>query len=318
MGVYDQAARFAAKADAGVVPARLLAGSGISLTFREWLETRTVPLPGGPDRTADLVAALDDPASPDGSWLLVLEFQAQVDPDKLDVALEEVAILRSRVRFGDDRQGKYKVAAGLVYLRDRCPDETLDMRFPDGSGTRHAPRIWNVAEDNAATTLEAIAAGSLSWGMLFWVPLMSGADEEGTVSRWKELVGSQIPDGSRRGALARVALVFAELVGRRIVWKRALEDFDMTESEVVNEWITEGIVKDRRELLLQLLNRRFPRDRSRRSRQTHQRTGQPRDAQALVRSPRGRGHVRGFPGCAEEVRYLASITGGAGWRTESL
>ncbi len=142
MGDFDQAARYAAQAEPDVVLARLLQESGLVVNFREWLNTRTVPLPGGSDRSADLVAAVDDPASPERPWLVVLEFQAQVDADKLDVTLEEVAILRSRVRFGDDRRGKYKVGAGLIYLRDRCPDDALDMRFPDGSGTRRASGTW--------------------------------------------------------------------------------------------------------------------------------------------------------------------------------
>jgi hypothetical protein len=32
---------------------------------------------------------------------------------------------------------------------------------------------------------------------------------------------------------------FAELVGHQIRWKRELEGFDMTESEVMNEWISQ-------------------------------------------------------------------------------
>src|SRR3954452_471617 len=105
MGVYDQAARFAARADPETVPGRLLAGKGVSLRWREWLDTRTLPLPGGPAPPADLVAALDDPTAPDRPWLMVVEFQAQVDADKLDTTLEEVALLRSRVRHGQEWQG---------------------------------------------------------------------------------------------------------------------------------------------------------------------------------------------------------------------
>lgn len=262
MGAFDQAARYAAQADATVVPARLLAGSGLALAFREWLDTRTIPLPGGPDRTADLVAALDDSAAPDSPWLIVLEFQAQVDADKLDVTLEEVAILRSRARHGDERKGKYRVAAGLVYLRDRCPVDTLDMRLPDGSGTRHAPRVWNVADDDAASAIEAVTAGAVSWGTLFWVPLMAGADDDATVQRWKDVVTARVGDRSTRGNIAVVALVFAELAGRAIIWNRALEDFDMTESQVVNDWISKGEAKGElrkeQQLLLRLLNKRFP------------------------------------------------------------
>ena len=107
MGVYDQAARFATQADPEVVLQRLLVDQGVNWEFREWLDTRTLPLPRGPERTADMVAAMGDPEFGHRPWLVVTEFQAQADPDKLDVTLEEVAILRSRLRFGEDRRGKY-------------------------------------------------------------------------------------------------------------------------------------------------------------------------------------------------------------------
>jgi hypothetical protein len=262
MGVFDQAARFAAHADPEAVPRRLVQGKGVSWQFREWLDTRTLPLPGGTERTADRVAALHDPAAADKPWLLVLEFQAQVDPDKIDVTLEEVAILRSRVRHGEDRKAKYRVTAGLVYLRDRCPEDVLDFTLPDGTGTRHAPLLWIVAEDDATTTLEAVAAGSLSWSMLFWVPLMAGGGDEGIIARWYEVVRATVADDRMRGSLAGIALVFAELVGRVPAWKRVLEGFKMTESQVVNEWIsqsnTQTALKTRRQDLLELLEIRFP------------------------------------------------------------
>ena len=233
----------------------------MTLTFREWLDTRTLPLPGGTDRTADLIAALDNPTSPEVPWLLVLEFQSQHDPDKLDVTLEEVAIFRNRVRHTDGK-GRYKVAAGLVYLQNRCPDDNLDMRFPDGTGTHHAPRVWNVSDDSAAVTLDAIESGVLTWGMLFWVPLMTGADTEATAQRWKDAVAARVPDRSNRNNLAGIALVFAELIGRGIVWKRELEGSGMTESPIVNEWMSQGEargeLKKERQLLLRLLNNRFP------------------------------------------------------------
>jgi hypothetical protein len=261
MGVFDQAARFAARADPETVPGRLLAGKGASLRWREWLDTRTLPLPGGPDRTADLVAALDDPAAADRPWLMVVEFQAQLDPDKLEATLEEVALLRSRARHGEQRKGKYKVVAALVYLRDRGPEDVLDMTFPDGAGTRHAPLIWNVAEDNAASALEAIAAGQLSWGMLFWLPLMAGGGEESAVARWKE-VSATVLDRRMRGNLVGIALVFAELAGCGPAWQRGLEGWEMTESQVVNGWIRQGEAKGKRENqqqnLLELLEGRFP------------------------------------------------------------
>jgi hypothetical protein len=262
MGVFDQAARFATQGEPGVVPQRLLAASGLALAFREWLDTRTLPLPGGPERIADLVAALDDPAADDKPWLMVLELQAQVDLDKLDVTLEEVALLRSRTRHGEDRKGKYKVLVGLVYLQGQCPEEVLDMTLPNGLGTRHAPLIWNVAGDNAAEMLEAVARGEISWGMLFWIALMAGGGEESVIARWKEVVLARVEDRRLRGNLAGIALVFAELAGRSPAWKRGLEGFEMTESQVVNEWIRQGRSEEKLELtrkhLLEVLEGRFP------------------------------------------------------------
>jgi len=262
MGVFDQAARFAEKADPGVVPERLLRSSGLVLSFHDWFDTRPFPLPGGPDRIADLVAVLDDPAALDKPWLMVLEFQAQVDEDKLEVTLEEVAILRSRARHGEDRKGKYKVVAGLVYLQGRCPESVLDMTLPNGRGTRHEALVWNVADDDAALALEAVASGRKSWGLLFWVPLMAGGGEEAVIAHWKEVVLAGVEDRGMRGNLAGIALVFAELAGRVPAWKHGLEGFEVTESQIVNEWISQGHTTGRLEQgrrdLLEVLQERFP------------------------------------------------------------
>jgi hypothetical protein len=107
-----------------------------------------------------------------------------------------------------------------------------------------------------------VATGLLSWGMLFWVPLMSGGGEEAVIHRWKELVALLVQDRRIGGNMVGVALVFAELVGCRIAWKRGLEGFMWTESEVVNEWISEGLARGKiemaREDLLELLKLRFP------------------------------------------------------------
>lgn len=261
MATFDQAARFAAHAAPGPVITRLLEPTGLVLRFREWLDTRALPLPGGVDRTADLVAALDDPAG-GAPTLLVLEFQSEHDPDKLDVTLEETAVLRSRVRHGEDRKGKYRVLTGLVYLRGRCPDSVLDMTTPGGFGTRHAPLIWNVAEDNAAAILEAQRDGGNPPGLLWWVPLMAGGGDEAIMARWKETVVAAVADRRARGDMAGVALIFAELAGRRMAWKRSLEGFDMLESQVIKEWMAEGEAKgkleERRRNLLKILCGRFP------------------------------------------------------------
>jgi hypothetical protein len=260
MGVYDQGARFVTQADPPAVLGRVLAATRTALRFAGWADTRTLPRPGSGERTADLVAILDEEVNSNPS-LLVLEFQTRHDPDKLDVTLEEVARLRLHARHGQDRQGKYRVLAGFVYLQGRCPEAVLDMTLPEGFGTRHSVLVWNVQEDSAEAVLSSFEAGRASWGVLFWVPLMAGGDDATVIARWKEQV-SAIEDRRRRGDLATIALVFAELAGRYAEWERGLEGLDMTESKVVNRWIEkaveEGKLEQARRFLIRVLERKFP------------------------------------------------------------
>ena len=259
MGYIDQSARFAAHADPEAVLRRLLP-DGEPLRFREWLDTRALPLPGGADRTADHVAALDDLSNIESPWLIVLEYQSKPDDDKLDVTLEEVALLRSRARHGVERKGKYRVTAGLVHLTGQS-DEVLDMTFSNGRGTRHAPLVWNIGSDNAASVLESIASGATSWGMLFWVPLMAHTEEEAIIARWKEVTNAVVSDRQMRDTLGSVAVVFANLAGRFLAWERGLEGWEMSDSIVVDRWIERAQANTKLEVtrgfILQTLRHRF-------------------------------------------------------------
>jgi hypothetical protein len=263
MGVFDQTVRYVTQAEPQAVLSRLLRGTGAVLRLRGWVDTRTTPPPGERDLTADLVAALDNEPQPDQPWLLVFEFQAQHDPDKLDVTLAEVARLRIERRHGDDRRGKYNVCPALVYLRGRCLPDVLDMTLPDGHGTRHAPLVWNIEADSAQAALASVAAGQATWGLLFWIPLMQGGGEVATIARWRELA-SAVPDPRARGDLVRLALVFTELAGCRSTWVKGLEGWDMTESTFLNQWTEEARrearLLTRREDVLEAVQTRFPGD----------------------------------------------------------
>src|SRR5262249_33365642 len=181
MGVYDQAARYAFRAEPRAVVQRKLLQAGSRLVFRELVDTRTTPLPGERDRTCDSVVTLDDAACPDEPWLLVVEFQAEHDPDKLDVTLVYVARLRADFRHGPKQRGKHKVAVALVYLRGRAPLPVLDMTLPEpgGVGTRHVALVGNVADAAAATALADVASGRSSWGLLFLDPADAGRGRTG-------------------------------------------------------------------------------------------------------------------------------------------
>ncbi len=256
MGVYDQAARWAANTDAQPVVSRLLRDQGTRLRFAELGESRTTPRPGGLDRTADRVFRLSDEGAPAQPWLLVAELQAQHDEGKLDDTLVEVAQLRARARHGEDGKGKYKVLAGLVYLVGECPQGLLDMTLTAGAGTRHAALVWNVASDSASAALDELEAGTVTLGILFWVPLMKGAGERDLVRRWLGLV--RLVPASEQAGLRTAALCFTELAGCRPVWQEELEGWTVTESPLVNSWIEGGQLRQGREWLLDCLRERFP------------------------------------------------------------
>src|SRR5260370_24675281 len=107
MGVYDQAARYAYRAEPRSLSQRLVRGGAQRLAFRELLDTRTTPLPGERDRISDTVAAFDNEDNPSEPWLLAVEFQVRHDEDKLDVTLVYVARLRADCRHGAQQRGKY-------------------------------------------------------------------------------------------------------------------------------------------------------------------------------------------------------------------
>jgi hypothetical protein len=256
MSDFDHAAAFATQAEPDVVVGRLLAGRE-ALRFRDWYSTRAIPMPGGPKRTPDLVAILGPPGAPDRPSLMIFEFQSEHDEQKLDTTFLEVAVFRNYARHGEGNRGKFRVLCGLVYLKGECPETVLDMTLSSGHGTRHEPLLWEVGKSDAAAALDAVAEGREGWGLLFWVPLMTGADQPGIIARWRELVQQKVSSGWMRENVAGVALAFAELAGRFLAWDHALEGWQMGESQVVNRWRAQGEVRAWRQAVLDLLRSKY-------------------------------------------------------------
>lgn len=257
MGVYDDAARFAAEADPETFLGRVLVPTRRrDLVFRAWLDPRTTALPGSPERVADLLAVLDDPLSPEVPWLLGVELQSRPDDQKLKVTLETTGVFTARLQGGP-----YRVTSAIVHLTGTPTASEIDARLGK-YGTYHRPVPWDIATDNARTVMDRVAADELSWAMLFWVPLMRGGEREATARRWRDLVADKVDDRHRRSNLVGIALLFAELAGRSLVWERILKGWEMTESALVNSWIHQGEVRgDLRRLrsdVVSLLEIRFP------------------------------------------------------------
>ena len=89
---------------------------------------------------------------------------------------------------------------------------------------------------------------------------MHGGGEAAIITEWKRLA-EQEPDGVLRSAYAVLALTFAELTKGLVAWQKALENWNMTESQTMLGWIRkgrqEGRLESKREDLLDLLRLRF-------------------------------------------------------------
>jgi len=263
MNVYDQSARFAAKGDPAGFFRWLLAVPGPSPEFLGWLDTRTLPFPGDPDRTGDTVAELADPAESAARWALATEFQSEPDPDMLDRLLEYLARLRRELRHGPDRRDKYRVVAALVHLTGRRAPDTLDMTLPGDPaiGLRLRVVSRSFRDESAAATLAAIEAGRASRWLLPWIPLMKGARETTIVEHWKTLATAE-PDSRSRATFGALALVFVGLTRHAAPWRRGLEGWNMRESPIVSEWKAEWKAEGKAEgihrSILRVLELRFP------------------------------------------------------------
>jgi hypothetical protein len=262
MGDFDQAARWTADARIEAVLQRLRRETGVLFSFQEWTGERATTRPGDPERSADHVLIASEAENPKARWLLVFEFQTEHDPDKLDGVLLEVAPLRVQKRHGPLASLKYRVLPVFVYLTGTCPERELDMRTPSGRGVLNGPVVWEVAGDDAAGALEEVASGRADWGLLFWVALMMGAEDPKVIARWMELALA-VNDGKSVADLVQMALVFAELAGRSLAWRKEMEARRMEgESQVMNaireRAAKKAVLQERRENLLRLLRQRFP------------------------------------------------------------
>ena len=256
MGLYDQSARYAATAEPGFVLVRLRPILGLTLTFRCWFDTKAVPLPGGSGRQPDLVAIADEVDAERLAWLLIFEVQSQHDPNKRKVVQLEAMTYLCYAK-DPDRGTDLLPMPVFVYLAGLCPQSGISVRTPTGCGFTGDPALWEIAKDRAEVALMKVESGEYSWGAMFWISLMSGAEEERVIEHWRRLRDDKVP-AKRRADVSFVAAQFAELVGRRIAWERVKEGVNMTESAIANEMIELGRMSEAREGLFEVIRQRFP------------------------------------------------------------
>ncbi|HEX5271906.1 MAG TPA: hypothetical protein VFW33_15515, partial [Gemmataceae bacterium] len=233
MAELDQAARYALKLDPAEANRWLVPDRDADLGFTRWLDTETIAFPGEPGRRCDTVAELVSRGGKSAPWALVLEAEARPTASIIDRVLEYEARLLRRLRHGPRHRDRYLVAAVVIFLRGRKKQLKLQMQLPGTAlGLSLTVGTKCLAGESATATVERIGRGELGRSILPWVPLMAGGDDAAVVAEWVRLAGTE-PVAQRRADYPGLALVFADSVGRVAVWKKALEGFDMWESQII-------------------------------------------------------------------------------------
>src|SRR5687768_7685280 len=114
MNAFDQAARYAAKLEPPGFFRWLWRHPQPTWVFRDWLDTRTLPFPGEPDRTCDTVAGFHNVDAPGHLFAVVVEFQTRPHPDMLERLLEYAVRLRRELRPTPAGPDKYEVSAAFL------------------------------------------------------------------------------------------------------------------------------------------------------------------------------------------------------------
>ena len=260
---FDQTARYVARFDPVGFHAWLFPGFADHMRFERWLDTRTAPLPGFPNQTADTVAELFALHRVESAWLHLLEFQTEPDPEMFGRLLTQLGKFWLEHRPDALPGSRYQLVAAVVNLTgtEKSLPASSTFTFPiEDLGLALAAKEKHLATENASATLEAIATGGTAKSILAFVPLMTGGGEAGIIQRWLEVAGAE-PDHRRRDELGTLALVLAELKPWFGEWQMALKEWNMRESTVIQGWIDQGTEQGKLQTLRQtlrvLLKKRF-------------------------------------------------------------
>jgi hypothetical protein len=244
---FDQTARFTARFDPEGFLAWLFPGFAEHLRFERWLDTRTAPMPGMANQTADTVGELFALHNVEPPWLLLLEFQTETDPEMFGRLLEQLGKFWREHRPDALPGSRYQLVAAVVNLTGTLESLPASRQFTfpiRKRGLGLAVEERHLATESAADTLDAIARAETAKSILSFIPLMTGGGEEGIIQRWLEIAGA-VPDHRRRGELGSLALTMADLKPWCAEWQKALKEWNMRESTFVQGWINVGIGEGR-------------------------------------------------------------------------
>ena len=113
---FDQGSRYLAKLDPPGFLRWLEPSFEDPLVFNGWLDTRSIPFPGVPDRTCDTVAEIRDSTKRATSWAIPIEFQTRPDSQMFGRLLEFLGRLWRETHPPRSAKARFGVAAIVVNL----------------------------------------------------------------------------------------------------------------------------------------------------------------------------------------------------------
>jgi hypothetical protein len=237
---FDQGCRYQMiNLDSKGILAWLLQLAPEAFGFHGWLDTRSIPFPGQPDRTCDTVGYLTDEKANGVPWAVPFEFQTDPDPEMPGRLLEYLGRIWREKKPDPHRGSRFSLGAVVVNLTEKGA-ASLDSFWPEaGLHTQLLVHEVNLAGLDADSVLTGIEQGATTRSLLPWIPLMQKGDDPGIISRWVAVALTE-PSARWRAEYGALAVVFAEAANCRDVWKQALKGWQMTESMQVREWQQEA------------------------------------------------------------------------------
>jgi hypothetical protein len=261
---YDQAARYATRrleaagclawqtSEARVGKLRGVLGPGWS--FDDWVDSQAVPYPGEPDRRCDTVARflrreLDAPP-----LALVVEFLVEARPAVMPRQAQYQLAIHEGILYQRDPTVRYDVAGLIVNLTGTMsgrwgmmPKDTKGLALSLSVG------VLDLEKVDARVVLKRIALGEVSWCVLAWVVLMAGAKNPKVLEEWIRLA-NLVEDEAKRGDLGGLARTFSALVPHGLLWRQALEGWNVQRSPYIVEVEQRAVLRNQRSNVLEFLS----------------------------------------------------------------
>ncbi len=258
---YDEASRYLGHQGDAPVIRWLLRLREDQVGFDGFLNS-VLTLPGSKQRICDLVVRLRDLSRNGVPVAGLVEFQTKPAPDMFGRMLLAGAICWQTVRPSNLPGDRYELCAVVVNLTG-TGDSARHMHL-GASEWSLKPVEVNLSTLDAGEVLDQVEAGEAPADVLAWVSVMQRGDDPSIVQRWLA-IASEVDNLARRGDFGLVVL-FANAVGRKELWEKALEGWKMEDVSIVKEWKAkahsagklEGKRESKREDLIRILERRWP------------------------------------------------------------